>query len=106
MNIAFSTLLVVIFFTSPCLHAASAEFESQSEIVIGPDYKDALETKANPKVKKGEIVNFTMKSTDSEIYPGIAKNKPGVVPYERKVSVYVSIGKLDYARSHVICEKW
>jgi len=31
-----------------------------------------------------------MKSTDSLVYPGIAKTAPGqVVPYERKVSVYV-----------------
>ena len=30
-----------------------------------------------------------MNSEDSKIYPGIAKNQPGVVPYKRKVCVYV-----------------
>src|SRR6266516_706395 len=30
-----------------------------------------------------------MKSEDSRIYPGIAKNQPGTVPYQRLVCVYV-----------------
>ena len=30
-----------------------------------------------------------MDSKDSKIYPGIARNQPGVVPYTRQVAVYV-----------------
>jgi enterochelin esterase family protein len=32
---------------------------------------------------------FVMNSEDSKIYPGIAKNQPGVVSYRRQVCVYV-----------------
>jgi enterochelin esterase family protein len=40
-------------------------------------------------VPQGTLHEFTMRSEDSQLYPGIAKNKPGVVPYERRVCVYV-----------------
>jgi enterochelin esterase-like enzyme len=41
-------------------------------------------------VPKGKVYHFTMDSTDSKIYPGIAKSAPGqVVPYHRGVTVYV-----------------
>lgn len=74
--------------SSPCI-AAEAD---QSEITIGPDYKDAPETKVGKRVKRGKIREFTMHSKDSRIYPGIAKNKSGTVPYKRKVAVYVPAG--------------
>lgn len=61
----------------------------ENESVIGPDYTDAAETKTNPDVPKGTIHEFTMDSKDSKIYPGIAKNQSGTVPYQRKVAVYV-----------------
>lgn len=64
----------------------------QSELTIGPDYKDAPETKIGKRVARGKIREFTMDSKDSRIYPGIAKNKQGTVPYERKVAVYVPVG--------------
>jgi len=40
-------------------------------------------------VPKGAIHEFTMDSEESKIYPGIARNRPGTVPYKRKVQVYV-----------------
>lgn len=58
-------------------------------LTIGPDYKDAPETKVQKNVPKGKVTDFTMSSKDSGIYPGIAKGKEGTVPYERKVAVYV-----------------
>lgn len=61
----------------------------QSEITIGPDYADAPELKAAEGVPQGVVHEFTMESTDSKIYPGIAKNQPGVVPYQRRVAVYI-----------------
>lgn len=63
--------------------------DDQSEETIGPDYTDAPEVKEVLGVPKGVLYEFTMQSTDSKIYPGIAKNQPGTVPYERKVVVYV-----------------
>jgi enterochelin esterase-like enzyme len=59
------------------------------ESVIGPTYTDAPETKVQDGVPKGTVYEFTMNSTDSKIYPGIAKNQPGTVPYQRAVAVYV-----------------
>jgi enterochelin esterase-like enzyme len=61
----------------------------EAESTIGPDYVDAPETKVQPGVPQGKVVEFTMESKDSEIYKGIAKNQPGVVPYQRKVAVYI-----------------
>lgn len=59
------------------------------EFVIGPDYTYAPETKVREDVPKGKTYDFVMKSEESKIYPGISKTQPGVVPYTRKVTVYV-----------------
>ena len=59
------------------------------EFIIGPDYADAPELAVKPGAPQGTVHEFVMKSTDSKIYPGIAKNQPGTVPYERKVAVYI-----------------
>ena len=77
------SVLVSLF---AALGPAAAE---ETEFTIGPDYADAQETKEQPGVPQGKVVEFTMDSKDSKIYPGIAKNQPGTVPYQRKVAVYV-----------------
>ena len=60
------------------------------DFVIGSDYTNAPEMTAREGVPKGTVHDFVMESTDSKIYPGIAKDHPGVtVPYERKVAVYI-----------------
>ncbi len=57
---------------------------------IAPPYSNSPELTSRADVPKGIIYRFTMRSTDSKIYPGIAKNAPGqVVPYQRRVTVYV-----------------
>jgi len=54
------------------------------DFAIGPQYANAPETAARDNVPKGTIYHFSMNSTDSKIYSGIAKNAPGqVVPYHR-----------------------
>src|SRR4051812_3430578 len=74
----------------PAAAAAGPEKFTEGEFTIGPDYVDAPELKVTEGVPRGELKEFTMNSEDSKIYPGIAKNKPGeVVPYKRKVWVYV-----------------
>lgn len=67
----------------------SPAMAEETEFTIGPDYADAPETKAKDGVPKGEIHEFTMDSKDSRIYKGIAKDKKGTVPYQRKCAVYV-----------------
>jgi len=64
--------------------------DADGNFVIGPPYEPAPELAVKPGVPVGTIHEFTMASTDSKIYPGIARNRPGeVVPYTRRVAVYV-----------------
>jgi enterochelin esterase-like enzyme len=63
--------------------------DNKNEFVIGPNYTDAPEVTVQDGVPKGAIHEFTMNSTESKIYPGIAKNQPGTVPYQRQVVVYI-----------------
>ncbi|WAC19000.1 alpha/beta hydrolase-fold protein [Luteolibacter sp. SL250] len=74
------------------LAAAAPALAEETDFTIGPDYTDAPETKVRPGVPTGEVHQFVMESKDSAIYPGIAKKQPGVVPYQRKVAVYVPAG--------------
>jgi enterochelin esterase family protein len=53
------------------------------DFMIGPTYASAPELTANPAVPKGTLTMFTMKSTDSKLYPGITG------AYTRPVWVYV-----------------
>jgi enterochelin esterase-like enzyme len=63
---------------------------NEGDYLLKAPYADAPELKAQDNVPKGMVYRFTMNSTDSKFYPGIAKNAPGqVVPYQRRVTVYV-----------------
>ena len=66
-----------------------ARTTDQVEFIIGPDYTYAPELTPRDGVPRGTVHEFKMKSTESKIYPGIAKTQPGTVPYERAVAVYV-----------------
>ena len=75
--------------------------------IIGPTHNPAPEMTVQENVPQGTIVNFTMNSADSKIYPGVARdagtsgtpdpNDPAKLivttshpaPYTRKVAVYV-----------------
>src|ERR1700728_45902 len=41
--------------------------------ILGPTHKRASETSAQEGVPQGTVFDFTMKSADSKIYPGIAR---------------------------------
>lgn len=69
--------------------ASPARTTDNVEFIIGPDYAYAPELTARDGVPKGRVVEFTMNSADSKIYPGIAKGQTGVVLYQRKVWVYI-----------------
>ena len=64
--------------------------DQDGNFVIGPPFTPAPELTVKPGVPQGTVHEFTMDSKDSKIYPGIARNQPGVVvPYKRQVAVYV-----------------
>jgi enterochelin esterase family protein len=73
--------------------------------IVGPTHAAAAETSVKQGVPQGQIVEFTMDSKDSKVYPGIAREpgrlsidpanparlliKSHPAPYTRKVAVYV-----------------
>src|SRR5205085_1362397 len=79
----------------------------EGNFIIGPTHPRAAEMNEKKDVPQGTIHNLTMKSTDSRIYPGIAReagtfgkpdpNDPAKLivttshpaPYTRRVAVYV-----------------
>ncbi len=81
--------------------------DANGNFVIGPTHKPAPEMTVQPGVPHGAVHNLTMQSTDSKLYPGIARepNTHGTVdpatpakmivttshpaPYTRRVAVYV-----------------
>ena len=70
-------------------NASPTRTKDNVEFIIGPAYANAPELTVKEGVPRGELHEFTMNSEDSKIYPGIARGKPGTVPYQRKVCVYV-----------------
>jgi enterochelin esterase-like enzyme len=69
--------------------ASPVQTTNNVEFTIGPNYADPPELAVRPDVPHGALYDIVMNSEDSKIYPGIARNKPGVVPYKRAVCVYV-----------------
>ena len=81
--------------------------DSTGNFIIGPTHPPARETEMQPSVPQGKIYQLTMRSEDSKIYPGIARepNTFGTpdpkdpaklvvttshpAPYTRHVEVYV-----------------
>jgi iron(III)-enterobactin esterase len=81
--------------------------DADGDFIIGPTHSRAAETSVQPGVPQGTVRNLTMKSTDSKLYPGIARepNTSGTAdpanparlivttshpaPYTRRVAVYV-----------------
>jgi enterochelin esterase family protein len=70
-------------------NASPARTTDNVEFTIGPVYVNAPELTVKDGVPKGTVREFVMNSEDSKVYPGIAKNQTGTVPYKRKVCVYV-----------------
>jgi len=86
---------------------ANAPLDKEGNFIIGPTHKPAPEMTAQPGVPQGTVYEFTMSSSDSKIYPGIARdpNTHGMpdpanpakmivttshpAPYVRKIAVYV-----------------
>ena len=85
----------------------NAPVKADGNFILGPTHPAAPEMTVQDGVPQGDIYNFTMESTDSKLYPGIARDmpQPGTppptdpaarrvvsshpAPYTRKVAVYV-----------------
>jgi enterochelin esterase family protein len=78
----------------------NAPAAADGNFILGPTHNPAPEMTAQDSVPHGTVSTFEMQSTDSKIYPGIARdprdpnepNKPissHPQPYTRKVAVYV-----------------
>jgi enterochelin esterase-like enzyme len=86
---------------------ANAPANEDGNFILGPTHNPTPEMSVQDGVPQGEIINFTMESADSKIYPGIARdqgtfgtpdpNDPAKLivttshpaPYTRRVAVYV-----------------
>jgi enterochelin esterase family protein len=86
---------------------ANAPANEDGNFILGPTHNPAPEMAVQEGVPQGAVYTFTMESTDSKIYPGIARDKDtfGTVdpkdpaklvvttshpaPYSRPVTVYV-----------------
>ena len=86
---------------------ANAPANADGNFILGPTHNPAPEMTVQEGVPQGSVFEFTMSSTDSKIYPGIAR-EPGTfgtpdpdnpaklivttshpAPYTRKMAVYV-----------------
>ncbi len=86
---------------------ANAPADADGNFIIGPTYNPAPEMTVQGGVPQGTVIEFTMNSADSKIYPGIVRdpntygtpdpNDPAkmvvttshLAPYTREVTVYV-----------------
>jgi enterochelin esterase-like enzyme len=85
---------------------ANAPKDADGDFLLGPTHNPAPEMTVKEGVPQGTVIEFTMESTDSKFYPGIAReantfarpdpNDPTKLlvashpaPYTRKVAVYV-----------------
>jgi len=86
---------------------ANAPATADGNFILGPTHTPAPESTPNPGVPHGKVIEFTMSSADSKLYPGIARD-PGPLgtpdpadpaklivttshpaPYARKIAVYI-----------------
>jgi enterochelin esterase family protein len=86
----FLALLLALQIGDPTKLPAYATGQNAGDYTIAPPYSRAPELQVDPAVPKGAVYHFYLDSRNSKLYPGISKQSPGaVVPYFRKVSVYV-----------------
>lgn len=93
---------VLLIAATPAIQDVSGELkklppytmtDAYGDYTIAPPYKNAPELTPREGVPKGAIFRFVMDSKDSRSYPGIAKDQPlKLVPYTRRVTVYVPAG--------------
>jgi len=93
--------------TKELADGANAPADVDGNFIIGPTHNNPADLPADSAVRNGTVIEFTMSSADSKIYPGIARepntfgtsdpSDPATLlvstshpaPYTRKVAVYV-----------------
>jgi len=79
---------------------ANPPVDADGDFLIGPDYIRAAELDQVEGVPKGVVRQFTMRSADSKIYPGITKVPPGGPPnYTPPDLIHVRVYAMPYART-------
>jgi enterochelin esterase-like enzyme len=91
-------------FTVLSAAGANAPVDRDGNFVIGPNYVAPRELEPVAGSAAGRVAQFTMESTDSKFYPGIARAAPGTLdpdnprtlrvetraqPYQRAITVYI-----------------
>jgi enterochelin esterase-like enzyme len=89
------------------LDGANAPFTADGNFILGPTHFAVSESTVHPNVPQGTVIEFTMSSAESKLYPGIARdpgplgtpdpNDPAKLnvttshpaPYTRHVAVYI-----------------
>ena len=82
----------------------NAPADKSGDFLIGPEYRSPPELAVVDGVPRGEVRQFTMESTDSKYYPGVAREVFGTVdpgnpktlivethtrPWQRAITVYI-----------------
>ncbi|HXC59712.1 MAG TPA: alpha/beta hydrolase-fold protein, partial [Steroidobacteraceae bacterium] len=82
----------------------NAPADKSGDFLIGPEYRSPPELAIVDGVPRGEVRQFTMESTDSKYYPGVAREVFGTVdpgnpktlivetharPWQRAITVYI-----------------
>ncbi|MEO6078319.1 MAG: alpha/beta hydrolase-fold protein [Steroidobacteraceae bacterium] len=81
--------------------------DRDGDFIIGPPYLRPRELDVTSDIAQGRVEQFTLASTDSKFFPGIARNAQGTVdpdnprtlrvevrpqPYQRAITVYIPAG--------------
>jgi enterochelin esterase-like enzyme len=77
----------------------AAASSADGTFLVGPTYIEAPESKVTPGVPKGTVQQFTMDSTNSKFYPGIARNVFGKVDPNNPKTLIVEIHPAPYTRT-------
>lgn len=87
--------------TNPTEAAPSANppADIDGNFLIGPKYVDAPELTVTPGVPQGRVQQFSMESTNSKFYPGIAREAFGTVDPNNPKTLIVQTHPVSYTRT-------
>jgi iron(III)-enterobactin esterase len=73
--------------------------DRDGNFVIGPPYQPPRELDVGGGVAQGRVEQFTMESTASKFYPGIARNAPGTVDPDNPRTLRLEVHPQSYQRA-------
>ena len=78
---------------------AVAPADADGNFIIGPTHKRAPEMTRQDGVPQGKVINLVMKSEDSKLYPGIARERNGTADPSDPAKMIVSSHPARYTRN-------